>query len=426
MADLSCAADWEWIASRLGPAEELERSARESGALIRRREVRDARSLLRLCLGYGCGLSLREAAAWAGMTGIARLSDVAVLKRLRGAADWLGGLAGGVVAARLPRLTEARPIRLVDGSMVRGPGGGLWRLHVAYDPAGQRFSHIELTDQRGAETLERAPVEAGEIRVGDRCYARPEGVRHLSANGGDFVLRVGWKSLYLRRPDGARLDVPALVDMIGSDAPVEIEVDIVNGRKRSLPPIRARLIILRKPPEAAARSRARARSASRRGGNRVQPQTLRTADVVMLVTSLDQARYPAADVLAIYRLRWQVELAFKRLKSLLEFNKLPARDASLARSWLFAKLLLALLLEDLDQDLLDAPPCANHDQAPVAVATDQDALPDPRRSHPRRVDLRPAQIPSAMVAARPRRTPPISPRPCRTKAKLAPMGSSPG
>lgn len=402
MADQSIDADWGWIAAQLGSPEELERSARESGALVRRREIRDAPSLLRLCLSYGCGLSLREAAAWAGMSGIATLSDVAVLKRLRGAADWLGGLAGGVLAARLPRSIEARPIRLVDGSMVRGPGGGLWRLHVAYDPAGQRFTHIELTDQRGAEMLERAPVEAGEIRVGDRCYARPEGVRHLCANGGDFVLRIGWKSLYLRSPDGARLDLPALLNTVEPGTPMEIEVDIFNGRKRSLPPTRARLIILCKTPEAAARSQARARAASRRGGHAVQPQTLRAADVVMLVTSLDQERYPAADVLALYRLRWQVEIAFKRLKSLLDFSKLPARDAELARSWLFAKLLMALLLEDLNQDLLDSPPCANHDQAPVAVAADQNALPDPGCSHPRHLEHRAAQIPPALVAARPR------------------------
>src|SRR5579871_2753689 len=99
MADLSIAADWGWVTGRLGSAEELERSARQSGALVRRREIRDAQSLLRLCLGYGCGLSLREAAAWASLNGIAAMSDVAVLKRLRGAADWLGHLAGRLVAS---------------------------------------------------------------------------------------------------------------------------------------------------------------------------------------------------------------------------------------------------------------------------------------------------------------------------------------
>ena len=76
----------------------------------------------------------------------------------------------------------------------------------------------------------------------------------------------------------------------------------------------------------------------------------------MLVTSLDPQEYPADRIAALYRLRWQVEIAFKRLKSLLDFSRLPARDPSLARTWLLAKLLMALLLENLDQDFLDSPP----------------------------------------------------------------------
>ena len=348
--------DWDWVQERLGAPEELERSARVFGALVRRREIRDAGSLLRLCLGYGCGLSLREAAAWAGLNGIAAMSDVAVLKRLRGSADWLGHLAGRLVATPVVRAGPSPPIRIVDGSMVSAPGGGLWRLHVAYDLGEQRFTHIELTDRSGAEKLERAPVAAGEIRIGDRCYARPEGLRHLSAHGGDFIVRIGWKSLRLRQADGSALDLTQLLDEAREGEPVDRTVQIVNGRKRSLPAQPVRLIVIAKTAQAAAHSQKRARRASQRGGHDLQPQTLRAADYLMLVTSLDPQEYPADRIAALYRLRWQVELAFKRLKSLLDFSRLPARDPSLARTWLLAKLLMALLLENLDQDFLDSPP----------------------------------------------------------------------
>jgi hypothetical protein len=52
-------------------------------------------------------------------------------------------------------------------------------------------------------------------------------------------------------------------------------------------------------------------------------------------------------VLEIYRGRWQVELVFKRLKSILGFGYLPKRDNQSIRSWLEGKLLVALLLEAL-------------------------------------------------------------------------------
>ena len=411
-------ADWAWVASRLGSGPELERSARESGALVRRRQIRDAEALLRLCLSYGCGLSLREASAWAQLNGIATLSDVAVLKRLRRSADWLGGLAGSVVAERLPKAGEARPIRLVDASMVRGPGGALWRLHVAYDLATRRFTHVELTDHKGAERLERAPVAAGEIRIGDRCYARPEGVREFCAAGGDFLVRIGWKSLFLRRPDGSRLDLRDVLEDFeqhqGPAGPVEMPVRILNGRKRSLPAIPARLIVMK----------------TGHSRNRVHPgaqqATLSAAGYTMLVTSLDPATWPAGEVAALYRLRWQVELAFKRLKSLLDFGKLPARDADLARTWLFAKLLMALIIEDLDQELLDSPPCADRQrQKALDMAARQDHPPRPDSSNPRRPLARHNQKPSALVAQTPGRTTQKTTHKSSTSDKLAPMGSSP-
>lgn len=346
-------ADWSGIEAHLGSAAALDASAKASGALERRRAIRDGSSLLRLCFGYGSGLSLRESAAWAGMSGIGQLSDVAVLKRLRGSADWLSQLAGGLIADRVSS-TEGT-VRIVDGTTVSDPDGRLWRLHAVYDLAEKRFSHVELSDRYGAEKLERAPVVAGEIRIGDRCYARPEGLRHMVTEGANFVVRVGWKSLLLRNGDGEALDLPSLLVQAGH-GPVDVPVQILNGRKRRLVPIPARLVILRKDAGSAAYNRKRAQRASKRNGHVVQQATLDAADHLMLVTSLEPSSHTTAQIIELYRLRWQIEIAFKRLKSLIDFDKLPARDAKLARTWLLAKLLLAMITEDLGTQVLDSPP----------------------------------------------------------------------
>jgi hypothetical protein len=55
-------------------------------------------------------------------------------------------------------------------------------------------------------------------------------------------------------------------------------------------------------------------------------------------------------------MRWQVELLMKRRKSLMGFDALPAKGAELARSWIYAKLIAALLAEDLVRQVLDSPP----------------------------------------------------------------------
>src|SRR5436190_10870147 len=82
--------EWSHIVVRLGGAEALALSAREYGAFTRAREIKTAVDVLRLAFLYGPGgHSLRSVAALAAAAGMADVSDVAVLDRLKAAADWL-------------------------------------------------------------------------------------------------------------------------------------------------------------------------------------------------------------------------------------------------------------------------------------------------------------------------------------------------
>jgi hypothetical protein len=168
---------WPELVAAISGAIDLEATARSSKALVRRREIRSGAALLRLALAYGPGgLSLRGAAAWAGVSGLADLSDTAVMNRLRHAAPWLGEIAGALLrravagpaagpapqsplTGQVPGLPPGRRLRIADGSVVTGPGstGTEWRLHATYDLATSRFTGLELTDDRGAESFTRTP-----------------------------------------------------------------------------------------------------------------------------------------------------------------------------------------------------------------------------------------------------------------------------
>jgi hypothetical protein len=347
--------DWRLVLAQIAEPAVLESSARERRAPVRRRAVRDGESLLRLALVYGPGgQSLREASAWAEASGLARLSDVALMNRLRGAAAWLGWLCG----ERLGRAAEAAParrIRVVDGTRIAGPGGRAWRLHLCCELPGGGLSHVELTDLRGAERLERTPVAAGELRIADRCYARPEALRELLAQGGDVLVRCSWKSLRLLAPEGGRFEPAALYAAAARDGAAEAPVPVGKARG-PWSPFAMRLIALRKPPEAGERARAKARRAARRNGNRLDPRTLAACDHVLLLTSLPAESHPIAEIARLYRLRWQIELAIKRLKSILRIDRLPAKDPQLARTWLLAHLLFALAADAFRIEAADSPP----------------------------------------------------------------------
>ena len=320
-ASSSLEEQWPDLVAAVSAAIDLEATARTSGALVRRREIRSAEALLRLALAYGPGgLSLRMAAAWAGVSGLAELSDTAVMKRLRRAAPWLGEVAGALLrrAAAAPPTQGPLPgrrLRIADGSMITGPGGKRkWRLHAAFDPVAGRFTDLALTDERGAESFDRTDWRAGDVALGDRCYARPPALRRILAAGADFIVRTGWTRLRLLDADGAPVAWERIFGelAVGEVAERAVSVDHSGkgGRSRGGAVFPARLIILRLAPEAAARAaKAQHRRRNRCRSHRpVQPLTVRATGYLMLVTSLP-AEVSAAEVLEAYRLRWQVELA---------------------------------------------------------------------------------------------------------------------
>ena len=111
-----------------------------------------------------------------------------------------------------------RTLRNADGSCFRERGSKTtsWRLHAVYDLGRGGFSDLELTDKHGAEAIERGAPIPGEIRVGDRNFARAQSLhafRQDSANQADFIVRVGWNAFRLRRSDGRAFD---LIDHLGT------------------------------------------------------------------------------------------------------------------------------------------------------------------------------------------------------------------
>lgn len=355
--------DWPAVAERIGRAVDLEASARACGALKRKRQVRSASDLLRLALAYGPGgQSLRQTAAWAELQQVASLSDVGLMFRLRDSADWLGEVAGRLLARREAEAPEAAGglglrIRVVDGSVISAPGqGGRWRLHATFDVAEERFSRLELTGWRTAEALERAAIGPGELVMADRVYARPGGLHEVARAGGEFLVRVGRRSLSLALADGGDFDLAAVLDQSDRSGSCDLAVMVLDGRDPTRPPLPARLVVLKKPPGAAERARKTALRESQRGQHKNDPLSLRAAEHLMLITSLGSERAGPDQLAALYRLRWRIELAFKRLKSLLHLDRLPAKDPDLARTWIFAHLIAALLIEDFSPQLRDSPP----------------------------------------------------------------------
>lgn len=225
-------------------------------------------------------------------------------------------------------------MRLVDGTAISAPGGG------------------------SAEWLDRFAQTADEIRISDRGFgSRPECIRSLAFGEADYIVRVHWRGLRWLTAEGMRFDMMDFLRGLDCGKNGETTVMIGNsGNKKAGAPFPARLIAVSLPPEKALISKTRLLSENRRKGRVVQAETLEAAGHVLLLTSLSEDEYSAEQVADCYRLRWQIELAFKRLKSLLHLDALRAKEPELAKAWIFANLLAAFLIDDIIQPSLDFPP----------------------------------------------------------------------
>ena len=268
-------------------------------------------------------------------------------------------LVGQALASAAPKASHGRLIRIIDASTVpkKGPNARkkneLWRIHSAFDLPDERFGHFELTDQRAGETLDRIPVVKGEIRLADRAYLQPDRMAIVIEAGADVVIRAGWKSARWLDEEGDVLDLVAVLRAAESRGLVDRPIWI---KRKSGAPLAVRLVAIRKPAQAVEAARRKARREAQRGGHTVSKQTLDAADWVILITSLKPEDFTAADVLGLYRLRWRIELGFKRLKSLIGLKGTPGTSERSARPHILAHLLTILLLEPVVDELEEDSP----------------------------------------------------------------------
>lgn len=351
--------DWDHIVNRLGGAAALERSARDTGAFLQARVIRSAVDLLRLIFAYCLGEhGLRLTAAWAASMGLVDISAPALLYRLRQSSDWLSFLIDQLLRSAGPKASRGRLIRIIDGTSVPKAGkkakrqSALWRIHSAFDLPGERFSYFELTDEREGETLDRIPVVKGEIRIADRAYLQPDRIARVLDAGADVLVRGKWKGAHWCDRDGQPISFIAMLRAAQSG---RIDRAIFIARKGG-PNLALRLVAIRKPEKAAAEARRKARRDAQREGYQISKATLEAADWLILVTSLPPDQFSTQDVLDLYRLRWRIELGFKRLKSLIGLKGPPGFDERSARPYVLAHLLMILLLEPLVDELENSPP----------------------------------------------------------------------
>jgi len=343
----------QWpVIRQLLPAD-LDQSARDHGAMRRQRgQIKSAEQLLRLLLLHiAGGLSLEQAVARAKVRGLATLNAMALHKRLCASHRWLQALTAHLLEGLKPFLAPPPEcqdagyrVRILDATEISEPGstGSNWRLHYGLRLPQLCCDFFTLSDPHKAESLRHLPVEAGDLILVDRGYNDRKAVAQVVAAGGEVILRYNSGAFPLLDLQGAAFVPIEHLRSLKVGQTKAWEVKFTSGSQV----LRARLCAVRKSPDAAQRARRKLQRKSRRQKT-IRPETLEYADFIVVITTLTAKEMTLACVLEYYRGRWQVELAFKRLKSLLELGQVPKKKAASAQAWMQGKILVALLIERL-------------------------------------------------------------------------------
>jgi hypothetical protein len=218
-------------------------------------------------------------------------------------------------------LQDSTTITLPDELRDRFPGCGgshgrgqaAMKLQVQLDLRSGDLTAIEVEPGKNCDQrtrLQSVPLAAGTLRIADLGYFDTRVFQGVEQQGGFWISRLAF---------GTDIFLPGATRSISIDAlfaPGTKVVDrpIVLGKEAQL---HCRIVAWRVPEEVANRRRQKLIETARDKGN-PPPSRARLAwcDWTIFVTNVPCDRLSAREIGVLYRARWQIELMFKRWKSL--------------------------------------------------------------------------------------------------------------
>jgi len=344
--------DWKLLTSFF-PANWKDLAATTNALKGLRKDKSEDAMLRTLLIHLAGGFSLRETVVRARQAQMADLSDVALLKRLRKSSEWLHQLCLAMFAERGLEFDRCEQFhcRLLDATNVREPGktGSLWRIHYSVQIPSLSCDFFRLTATKGkgtGESFKQFPIKEGEYLIADRGYSLMSGIQYVDSKNAYLTVRLNTQTVLLFDEQGQSFPLLKSVRSIKTAGAIKWWPAFIPGADKG-DRIRGRICVIRKTEEAIRASHKRLKHIADRKQQVTKKETLVYAKYVILFTTFPEDEFSACEVLEWYRIRWQIELVFKRFKQIAQLGHLPKHDDESAKAWLYGKLFVALVTEKL-------------------------------------------------------------------------------
>jgi len=293
--------------------------------------------------------SLRTTRVIAKEGGIVDVSDVALLKRLKKSGSWFNWMTKELLAKMnlMPSdnsgLHSNYNFRFIDTSYVKEPGatGSRWRLHYSMSAKSLAPDEIKVTNNKTGETFKNFTVRKNDVLLGDRAYGTRNNIFYVHEHEGYSLTRFAPSLLPLHNVDGKPFQLLKKLRKLSIGEVGEYNVVVQRDGKE----IKGRICALKKDERSAELARKKVRRNASKGRIKViKEATIEYAGYVLIFTTLPP-EVNAVKVMDIYRYRWQIELVFKRLKSIISAAPLYKKEPDGMMGWLNGKIFVATLIE---------------------------------------------------------------------------------
>ena len=338
--------------------EDYEKECYEKKAIMRKRIIKNPLDLMILLLYYLYdNHSLVDVSQFAILKNIGNISDTALIKKFIQCKDWIKWLVSKmlpneIIHYKKPEELEPYRVIAVDASdlVQKGAVKKIWHLHYGVDLFSLACNQFKLSEQSTGESLKNFEIKEKDLVIADRAYGTITSIEHCLKRGGEFIIRIKNKSFNLYNKQGEKILLSDWLKTIGTKAE-EITIYIRDSNKKLIP---LRICAAKKTKEEIAAEEKRLKRLESKKQTTYSEDTKFTHQFMFVITSLP-ASVCAEKVLEFYRLRWQVELVFKRYKSLLGLGNIPTKTKESSEVWLNGKMFLALLIEKYLGDIDFSP-----------------------------------------------------------------------
>jgi hypothetical protein len=339
--------------------EGYEKACYETKAIERKRKIKSPEDLIRLAFLYLTGgYSLVEMSVIAYELGIAKINDVGLLERFAKCREWFCWIIERIVPNSLVEYTvpegfEKYAIVAVDASDVKEKGcsGRIYKLHYAIEIFKMRAASYKITTQKVGETLLNFPVGKNWLILADRAYGSLTSIEHCLKSCANFILRLKYGAFKLYNQDGSELNLLEKLGGVTSDTATDIEVYVKLAK---LGFTKMRICAIKIPDDKIDGVERKLKRSDSKRQRKTSKEALQMAGFVVVITALPET-ISADEIISLYRLRWQVEIYFKRLKSIIDFGNVPLRREDSIMTWLNGKLMISLLIEQMISEVAFSP-----------------------------------------------------------------------